>query len=95
MRVHVDGPLIFNTIDLILNAALAGVGVANLPLDQVDPYLEIGRLVRVLGDWTAPLPGYHLYYPNRRHASPAFRLLVEALRHRSKAGTTAKKSKPL
>ena len=45
-------------------------------------YDEEGRLVRVLEDWCDPFPGYHLYYPSRRHASPAFALLVETLRYR-------------
>jgi DNA-binding transcriptional LysR family regulator len=81
VRVRVDGPLIFNTIDLILDSALNSLGLAYLPQDQVEPYLKDGRLVRVLGEWTPPLPGYHLYYPSRR-ASPAFKLLVEALRLR-------------
>jgi DNA-binding transcriptional LysR family regulator len=83
MRVRVDGPLIFNTIDLILDTALSGLGLAYLPLDQVNQHLEGGRLFRVLGEWTPPLPGYHLYYPSRRHPSPAFKLLVGALRYRT------------
>ena len=82
MRVRVDGALTFNTIDLILDSALSGMGLAYLPLDQVDEHLKTGRLVQVLQEWTPPLPGYHLYYPSRRHASLAFKLLVEALRYR-------------
>lgn len=89
VRVNVDGPLIFNTLDLILDTALDGLGLAYLPLDQVSRYLKNGRLVQVLAAWTPPLPGYHLYYPSRRHASLAFRLLVEALRYQSRG------SKPL
>jgi DNA-binding transcriptional LysR family regulator len=83
VRVHVDGPLIFNTIDLILDTAIDGLGLAYLPLDQVSQHLKSGRLDQVLGEWTPSLPGYHLYYPSRRHSSPAFRLLVDALRYRS------------
>lgn len=82
-RARVDGQLVLNTIDLILDAALDGHGLAYLPLDQVQPDLDAGRLVRVLGKFTPDLPGYHLYYPHRRHASSAFTLLVEALRFRS------------
>lgn len=85
IRVRVDGPLIFNTIDLILDATLSGVGLSYLPLDQVAPHLANGQLIRVLGKWTPPLPGYHLYYPSRRHSAPAFKLLVDALRYRSRA----------
>jgi LysR family transcriptional regulator, regulator of peptidoglycan recycling len=80
-RVRVEGQLLLNTIDLILDAALDGLGLAYLPLDQVQSYLDAARLVRVLGKFTPDLPGYHLYYPHRRHASPAFSLLVDALRY--------------
>lgn len=83
-RVRIDGPLVFNTIDLILDGALDGHGLAYLPLDQVQPYLGTGRLQRVLARFTPDLPGYHLYYPSRRHASLAFRMLVEALRQPSR-----------
>jgi DNA-binding transcriptional LysR family regulator len=82
IRVRVEGPLILNTIELILDAALAGAGLAYLPLDQVEPRLREGRLVRVLAEWTPPLPGYHLYYASRRQTSPAFRLLINAVRYR-------------
>lgn len=82
-RARIDGQLVLNTIALILDAALDGHGLAYLPLDQVQPDVEAGRLVRVLGKFTPDLPGYHLYYPHRRHASSAFTLLVEALRFRS------------
>lgn len=82
VRVRVEGPLILNTIDLILDAALDGHGLAYLPLDQVQSHLDGGRLEQVLGKFTPPLPGYHLYYPHRRHASTAFSLLVETLRFR-------------
>ncbi|OJU66799.1 MAG: LysR family transcriptional regulator [Rhizobiales bacterium 63-7] len=82
MRVRVEGPLVFNTLDLILDSALDGLGLAYMPLDQVAHDIEAGRLVQVLSEWTPPLPGYHLYYPSRRPSSPAFRLFVEVLRYR-------------
>jgi DNA-binding transcriptional LysR family regulator len=83
LRVRVDGQLVFNNIALRLNAVLAGLGLAYLPEDQVAPYLADGRLIRVLDDWCAPFPGYHLYYPSRRQVAPAFALLVDALRYRA------------
>ena len=82
LRVRVDGQLVFNQIGLRLNAVLAGFGLAYLPEDQVKTQLADGRLIRVLADWCAPFPGYHLYYPSRRQPAPAFALLVEALRYR-------------
>lgn len=81
-RVGIDGPLAINNIDLIRDAALDGHGLAYLPLDQVQGDLDEGRLVRVLSRFTPDLPGYHLYYPNRRLSSSAFALLVETLRLR-------------
>lgn len=79
-RIHVESVIAVNAIDLALDAVLDGNGLAYLPLDQVQAHLDAGRLVRVLAKFTPDLPGYHLYYPNRRHASAAFRLFVEALR---------------
>jgi DNA-binding transcriptional LysR family regulator len=83
LRVRVEGQLIFNSVSLILEAAVAGFGLAHLPEDQVRPFLESGRLERVLADWCPPFEGFHLYYPSRRQPSAAFALLVEALRYRS------------
>ncbi|PBC19141.1 MULTISPECIES: LysR family transcriptional regulator [unclassified Mesorhizobium] len=82
LKVRVEGQLIFNTAGLRMNAVLAGLGLAYLPEDQVRAHLADGRLVRVLADWCPPFPGYHLYYPSRRQATPAFSLLVDALRYR-------------
>ncbi len=81
LRVHVDGQLVFNNTSLILDTALAGFGLAYLPEDQVRAHLADGRLVRVLADWCPPFSGYHLYYPSRRQQTPAFVLLVDALRY--------------
>ncbi|RWB02974.1 MAG: LysR family transcriptional regulator [Mesorhizobium sp.] len=82
LKVRVEGQLVFNTSALRMNAVLAGLGLAYLPEQQVTAQLADGRLVRVLADWCAPFPGYHLYYPSRRQATPAFSLLVDALRYR-------------
>jgi DNA-binding transcriptional LysR family regulator len=82
LKVRVDGQLFFNTTTQMLQAALAGLGLAYLPEGLVQPHINKGRLKRVLEDWCPPYPGYHLYYPSRRQPSAAFALLVEALRHR-------------
>jgi DNA-binding transcriptional LysR family regulator len=82
LRVRVDGQLVFNGTNQMLNAALAGFGLAYVPEDLVAPHVAKGRLVRVLEDWCPPFPGSHLYYPSRRQPSPAFTLLVDALRYR-------------
>ncbi|SRR6266508_910928 len=82
LKVRVEGQLIFNGTAQMLNAALAGFGLAYVPEDLVLPHLAKGRLKRVLEDWCPPFSGYHLYYPSRRQSSAAFALLVDALRHR-------------
>ena len=82
LKVHVEGRLVFNGTFQMLNAALAGFGLAYVPEDVTQPHLAKGRLRRVLDDWCPPYSGYHLYYPSRRQATPAFALLVEALRYR-------------
>jgi DNA-binding transcriptional LysR family regulator len=64
----------------MLEAALAGFGLAYVPEDTVQEHIADGRLMRVLEDWCPAYPGYHLYYPSRRQPTPAFVLLVEALR---------------
>src|SRR5574337_1262381 len=79
LNVHVEGQLVFNRPAQMLNAALAGLGLAYLLEDVVRPYLAAGRLKRVLEDWCPPYPGYHLYYPSRRQSSRAFALLVDTL----------------
>jgi len=80
LNFRASGQAIFNTSPHIVEAAVMGLGIAFLPEGEFAPHLEDGRLVRVLEDWCPPFPGYHLYYPSRRQPSPAFTLVVEALR---------------
>jgi DNA-binding transcriptional LysR family regulator len=82
LHVRVEGQLVFNGADALLKAALQGLGLAYLTEPHVQPFLTTGRLIRVLSDWCPPFSGYHLYYPSRRQRSPAFSLLLEALRYR-------------
>jgi len=84
LNVRVEGQLVFNSSKQILDAALAGAGVAYLPEDTVEPHLERGRLKQVLDSWCAPFPGYHLYFPSRRQSSPALSLVIDALRYKRK-----------
>jgi DNA-binding transcriptional LysR family regulator len=83
LKVRVEGQLTFNTTVQMLNAALAGAGLAYLPESMVQRYLTNGRLKRVLDDWCLPYSGYHLFYPSRRQSSAAFALVVDALRYRA------------
>ncbi|SFC73869.1 LysR family transcriptional regulator [Collimonas sp. OK412] len=81
LNVRVNGSLIFNTAPPQIDAALAGLGVVLLPEDELMLHIESGRLVKVLEDWCPKFAGYHLYYPSRRQPSPAFSLVVNALRY--------------
>ncbi|WP_323612454.1 LysR family transcriptional regulator [Pectobacterium versatile] len=83
LNVRVDGQLTFNTSEHIVEAALAGFGIAFLPEEEFSPHIEEGRLIRVLEPWCAPFSGYYLYYPSRKQPSPAFSLVVDALRESS------------
>jgi DNA-binding transcriptional LysR family regulator len=83
LRVRVEGQFTFNGTLQMLNAALAGSGLAYLPEGMVQPHLAKGRLKRVLGDWCQPYSGYHLFYPSRRQSSAAFSLFLDALRYRA------------
>lgn len=80
LRVRVDGQLTFNTSYAMIDAALSGYGIAYLPEDLVQASIESGRLVQVLDDWSPAFPGYYLCYPSRRQNSPAFRIVIDALR---------------
>jgi DNA-binding transcriptional LysR family regulator len=84
LNARVEGQLVFNSAGLLLEGALKGLGLAYLTEGQVQPFISQGRLVRVLADWCPPFSGYHLYYPSRRQSSPAFTLLIDALRYRGK-----------
>jgi len=66
LTVAVNGSLIVDDVELVVQAALDGVGLAYLGEDRAAPYLERGSLVRVLEAWCQPFPGFFLYCPTRR-----------------------------
>lgn len=84
LKVRVNGQLTFSNIFQVRDAALEGFGLAYVPEDLARPYLSKGQLIWVLQEWSAPWSGYHLYYPSRRQSSPAFALILDALRHAGK-----------
>lgn len=85
LSVDIDGPLTFDETSLMIDAALAGVGLAFVSRDDVAPHLESGALVRVLEDWTPPYPGLCLYYSGRRHLPGGLRALVDLIAERRHA----------
>ncbi|MET3522783.1 LysR family transcriptional regulator [Mesorhizobium abyssinicae] len=94
LHVRVEGPLILNDERLAITAALAGHGLAMVTEDSTAQAVADGALIRVLDDWCRTFQGYHLYYPDRRHPSPAFAALLKELRHQLASGgrTTAARS---
>jgi DNA-binding transcriptional LysR family regulator len=79
VNAHVTGRLVFNSSELIVASALAGHGLAWVPVDLVQQHIAMGRLTSVLDEWAITFAGYHAYYATRR-ASPAVMLVVDALR---------------
>ena len=82
LRVRVSGQLTFNNSYAMIDAAVSGFGIAYVPNDIVEREMAFGALVQVLDDWSPLFDGYFLYYPSRRQNLPAFKVVVEALRHR-------------
>lgn len=82
LRIRVDGQLTFNGSYAQLDAALNGYGLAYLPESVARPHIDSGTLVQVLDDWSPMFSGYYLYYPSRRQNSPAFSVVIDALRMR-------------
>jgi DNA-binding transcriptional LysR family regulator len=83
LKVRGQARGVFNTVAMMREAALSGLGIAYMPKDLVEVAIQEGRLVHVLSDWCPLRQGYHLYYPSRRQPSPAFSLVVDVLRHRA------------
>jgi DNA-binding transcriptional LysR family regulator len=82
LKARVTGQITYNGVYQLLHAALDGFGLSYIPNDLIAPYVKDGRLIHVLEDWSPLFAGFHLYYPSRRQASPAFALLVDALRYK-------------
>lgn len=94
LEVRVEGQVVMNTSPHIVAAAVDGMGIAFLPEAEFGAHFDQGTLIRVLEDWCPPLPGFHLYYPSRRHPSPAFSLVLDALRYHQPAKLPAQSAFP-
>jgi DNA-binding transcriptional LysR family regulator len=86
LRVRVEGQLTFNNSYAMIDAALEGLGIAYLPEDMVEQHVRSGQLVVVLDDWSPMFDGYFIYYPGSRQNSAAFKVILDALRHREGRG---------
>jgi len=81
-QVRVPGPVIFNDPALMLECALDGLGVAYLAESETDPFIQDGRLTRMLPGWTQPFPGFHIYYSSRQQMRPILAAFLKAARGR-------------
>lgn len=86
VTIGVNGPLVIDDTHLVIQAALAGVGLGLVYDEQVAEDIADGRLIRVLEDWTPPIPGFFMYYPSRHHQPAALSALVNALRAKPAPG---------
>ena len=78
--VDVSGPLVVDDADLMIRAAIDGLGLTFSLEEYVAPQIASGALVRVLEDWCPPFAGYFLFYPSRRQQPAALSALIETLR---------------
>ena len=80
LAIAVNGSLLLDDLDLIIQAALDGAGLAWVAEDRIAEHLESGALIRVLEDWCPPFPGFFLYYPTRKQQPAALTALITTLR---------------
>ncbi|CAB3744482.1 HTH-type transcriptional regulator PgrR [Paraburkholderia rhynchosiae] len=85
-HVGVDGALTLDDLNLVVQAALAGIGIAWMPVNHVSEHIAAGRLVRLLAEWSPSFPGLCLYYPANRHLPTGLRLFSDAVRSWAKTG---------
>jgi DNA-binding transcriptional LysR family regulator len=80
LEIAVNGSLILDDTDLVIQAAVDGAGLAWVTEDRVAEHLASGALVRVVEEWCPPFPGFFLYYPSRKQQPAALAALIETLR---------------
>jgi DNA-binding transcriptional LysR family regulator len=80
LEIAVHGSLILDELDLLIQAAIDGAGLAWVAEDRVAAHLAGGTLVRVLEDWCPPFPGFFLYYPSRKQQPAALAAVIETFR---------------
>jgi DNA-binding transcriptional LysR family regulator len=80
LAIAVNGALLLDEVDLVIQAALDGAGLAWVTEDRVTEHLASGALVRVLEDWCPPFPGFFLYHPSRRQQPAALSAVIDTLR---------------
>ncbi len=80
LTVNPQGSLTFDAPDLVIQAALKGLGIGMAMEGVLKDKIASGRLVQVLKDWCPTFPGFFLYYPSRRNQPAALAALINKLR---------------
>ncbi|KAB8059910.1 LysR family transcriptional regulator [Janthinobacterium sp. FT14W] len=89
LDVKVGGQLVFNNAYQMLDAALAGCGLAYVPMALASPAVMAGQLQWVLKDWFPTFTGHHAYFTTRKQSSLAVRLVINALKEMAGKGAVA------
>lgn len=79
--IDVNGPMTLGNTNLMIDAALVGIGIAWIPQYYVDAHIQAGRLIHLMPEWSPSLPGLCFYYPANRHPPTALRLFMDAVRN--------------
>lgn len=80
VQIEVSGPVTLDEASLARTAALEGIALGYFMEQDISADIAAGRLLRVLEDWTPPLPGLCLYYPGRRNPSAALQAFIALTR---------------
>lgn len=88
--IDVDGPMTLGNLNVMVEAALATIGIAWVPDYLVTEHLNSGKLVHLLPEWSPSFPGLCLYYPANRHPPVALKLFSQAVRDWTEASVQAR-----
>ena len=83
VEIIVSGPLIANDMPTLLDTAVEGLGLAQVPRPIAAGAVEAGKLVGVLERFAPTAPGVFLYYPSSRQMLPKLRAFIEHIKYRS------------
>jgi DNA-binding transcriptional LysR family regulator len=87
--LDVQGRLMLDEPGLMLEAVLAGTGIAFMNRWMVADHLAGGRLMQVMEEWTPPFPGLCLYHSGRRHLPAGLKALIDLIKERRKLTPSA------
>lgn len=78
--IEPPGALMLDHLELMAEAAVAGLGIAYLPDSVAEPWFRAGKLTALLEEWSPPYPGLAIYYPGHRHVPAALRAFIDVVK---------------